>query len=288
MSCWLEGGKHTNSSSGSGVIQAPQTKNRLVSSISERKGKQMPKVSILMPAFNTAPTLGDAIASVRNQSFRDWELIIVDDASQDDTYASAIVLADADPRIHVRRHDRNTGAAAARNTALHIAKGQYIAFLDADDLWHADKLTRQIRFMEETGAALSYTGFWRTALQDGSPERHEMTVPAQIDRQTLLRGNVIGCLTAVYDRKVLGKRPMPALDICEDFALWLGILSSIDAAHGLTCPLATRRVRPGSLTSNRWHALRALWHMYRQHLNFGWLTASWLATNHLLLRMKRG
>lgn len=251
-------------------------------------GAKSPHVSILMPAYNAARTLPDAVASVRAQTYADWELLIVDDASIDTTFAVANSLAETNMRIRVFRQARNGGAGAARNIALSAARGRYIAFLDADDLWLPKKLSHQIAFMQETGAALSYTGFWRVHADSGGKRRRAIQVPAIVDRSTLLRGNVIGCLTAVYDRSKLGDCPMPDMRLRQDFALWLEILSRTDVAYGLDTPLAVHQVRPRSLTSNRLRATRATWAMYRNHLGFPAHRAAWYLGQHLIRRLRRG
>ncbi len=242
-------------------------------------------VSVLMPAHGACDTLERAVASVRAQSFEDWELLITDDACAGGTGALAAALAGQDPRIRVLAHTETRGAAAARNTALAAARGRYIAFLDADDAWCPEKLARQIPFMERTGAALGYTGFWRVA-EGGA--RRAVPVPATVTRAALLRGNVIGCLTAVYDRAALGDCPMPALPLRQDYALWLDILGRVPCAHGLTEPLALNHTRPGSLSSNRLRAAAATWAMYRRHMGLPRHRAAWYLGNHLLRRLARG
>jgi teichuronic acid biosynthesis glycosyltransferase TuaG len=245
-------------------------------------------ISVLMPAFNAAATLRAAVASVQAQSRSDWEILIIDDASKDDTWAVATGLAQGDIRIRTLQHAQNRGAAQARNTALAAARGRYIAFLDADDLWLPEKLARQIAFMSERGAALSYTGFWRArGTGAGEERRQQVHAPAQVTRARLLRGNVIGCLTAIYDRALLGDCPMPDLRMRQDFALWLDILSRWDRAHGLDEPLAIHHVRPGSLTSNRLRTLRATWSMYRAHLGLPAPLAAWYMGHHLTNRLLR-
>ncbi|MEL7165884.1 MAG: glycosyltransferase family 2 protein [Pseudomonadota bacterium] len=252
----------------------------------------LPVVSILMPAFNAEATLAEAVASVQAQSFQAWELLIADDGSLDGTYAVAADLAGHDTRIRIVRHDTRQGAAAARNTALATARGRYVAFLDADDLWRPDKLTRQIDFMRDTGAALTFSAYWRAPIAAwgtmGAPAGRVIGVPPAVDRQTLMQCNVIGCLTGMYDREILGGCPMPALPVCEDFALWLEILEQTDRARGLNEPLAIRRVRDGSLTSHRMQAMGGLWRMYRQHFGLGIAQSLWFCTNHLLRRLGRG
>jgi glycosyltransferase involved in cell wall biosynthesis len=244
-----------------------------------------PRVSVLIPAWRAADVLGRAVASLSAQSLPDWEAVIVDDASQDGTHAAARRLAEAEPRLRVLRHAENRGAAAARNTALGAARGRYVAFLDADDEWHPDKLARQIDHMERLGVALGYTGFVR-ARPDG--QRREVRVPPRVTRDALLRGNVIGCLTAVYDRARLGDRPMPDLPMRHDYALWLSILADIPCAHGIPAPLATHHVRAGSLSSGRLGALRGTWAMHRGHLGHSPIRAAWYMGHHLAARLRRG
>jgi len=243
-----------------------------------------PSVSILMPAHNVAPWVGAAIASVRAQQFRDWELILVNDASSDDTAACARAAAHGDPRLRLIDTALHIGAAGARNLALDAARGRYIAFLDADDTWHPDKLHRQIPFMQAEDAALSYTGFWRqTALR-----RHHVRVPRTVTRDALLRGNVIGCLTAIYDTAHLGKVPMPDLPMRHDFALWLDLLGRAGLAHGLDLPLATHLRRAGSLSSNRLRAMAATWRVYRDHAGLRRSAAMLCLCSHLAKRLQRG
>lgn len=247
-----------------------------------------PRVSVLMPAFNAAETLADAAASVVAQSAADWELIIVDDASADGTRAVAEALTRSDPRIRLISLERNGGAAAARNMALGAARGRYIAFLDSDDLWLPHKLARQIAFMEQTGTALCYSGFWRMRAGEPDTARRLVRVPDRIDRAGLLRGNVIGCLTAIYDRDRLGDCPMPDLRLRQDYALWLDILSRTPHAHGLDAPLAVHRQRSGSLSANKWQAIRATWFMYTGHLRLPAHRAAWYLGQHLVKRLARG
>ena len=241
-------------------------------------------VSILMPARNAAPWLGAAIASVQAQIFQDWELILVNDASTDDTAACARAAALSDRRLHLIDSTQPLGAAGARNLALDAARGRFIAFLDADDTWHPDKLHQQIPFMQGQGAALSYTGFWR---QTGS-RRHRVRVPPTVNRGTLLRGNVIGCLTAIYDTAQLGKVAMPALPMRHDYALWLDLLARAGPAHGLDVPLATHIRRAGSLSSGRLGAMAATWRVYRDHGGLRRGAAMLCLTSHLAKRLHRG
>ena len=241
-------------------------------------------VSVIMPVFNAADVLPRAVASVRAQTWQRWELLLIDDGSSDDSAAVAAGLAAQDPRIRLLRQPRNTGAAAARNAGLRHARGRYIAFLDADDEWLPEKLALQLHFMQAQGAAFSYTGFWRAR----NGRRHRVRVPAHVTRQELLKGNAIGCLTALYDRAHFGTVPMPELRLRQDYALWLDLLTRTDMAHGLDQPLAIHHRHRESLSASLPRALAANWHLYRRHLGLPPLQAFYFFSLHLWRRLKRG
>ncbi|MBT2131670.1 glycosyltransferase family 2 protein [Aliiroseovarius lamellibrachiae] len=245
---------------------------------------QTPTVSVIIPTYNAEAFLRDTVASVQAQSFTDWELILSDDASQDGTLPLAQELARQDPRIKIVQAAQNGGAAKARNRALQAATGRYMAFLDADDKWRPEKLSRQLAFMAQTGAALSYTEFMR---HFESETRH-VALPATVDRKTLLRGNLIACSTAIYDRAQLGLVEMPDVRMRQDFGLWLRILDQIPMAHGLQEPLMDYTVRSDSLSSNKVKALAATWRLFHQVEGFGVLKSTWLLAHVIAGRLRRG
>ena len=241
-------------------------------------------VSVIMPVYNAEMTLEQAVTSVQAQSLEAWELLLIEDGSQDGSAELCADLARRDDRIRVVYQPVNTGAAAARNAGLAVARGRYIAFLDADDCWLENKLQRQVSFMQETGTVLCYSGFWRQS----ADARHLVQVPARVTRADLLRGNVIGCLTAIYDRAHFGAVQMPLLRMRQDFAFWLQLLEQCEAARGIDAPLAVYHVNPQSLTAGRGRAMRATWHMYRRHLGLPVWQAAWYMTQHLMRRILRG
>ena len=189
-------------------------------------------------------------------------MIIVDDCSTDDSVKRVEEMAADDERIRLIRLDKNSGPAVARNRGIEEAKGRYIAFLDSDDRWLPNKLQRQIDFMKEHDAALSYTGYWQIDELTGE-RRHRVHVPERIDYHELLKQNVIGCLTAMYDTRKVGKRYMPLIRKRQDFGLWLQILKRIPHAYGLDDALAEYRVRKGSISSNKIKSSLYNWKLYR-------------------------
>lgn len=240
-----------------------------------------PTVTVITPVYNALGTLERAVDSVRGQDFADWELLLSDDGSTDGSAELATRLARDDPRIRVLRCDANGGAARARNRALAAAQGRFIAFLDADDEWVPHKLSRQIGFMRETGAAFTYAGYFR--VREG--RTRQVVVPPSVDHAQLLRGNVIGCLTAVYDSEALGKIEMPDLRMRQDYGLWLRILRRTDRALAVPEPLGWYHVRPGSLSAGKLSATRATWRLYRQVEGLSVPSAARCLLQHLTRRI---
>ena len=219
-----------------------------------------PAVSVVTPVWNAEATLAATVASVQAQSRADWEMWLIDDGSTDGSRALAERLAALDPRLNVLGWAKNRGAAAARNAGIRAARAPRIAFLDADDLWRPSKLARQLAFMDAHGHAFTFSAYARIDAQ-GRP-LGVVPAPARVTRAQALRGNPIGCLTAVYDAGVLGKVEMPDLPRRQDYALWLRLLARMPA-YGLPQVLADYRLRPDSLSADKRVAARATWTVLR-------------------------
>ncbi len=241
-----------------------------------------PAVSVITPCYNAAGTLARAVASVQAQSFADWEMIVSDDGSTDGSAALAERLAAGEPRLRLLRWPGNSGAARARNRAIAAARGRYIAFLDADDEWLPEKLKRQIAFMQAEDVALCYTGFYRVR----GGRRHAVRVPAAVDYDGLLRGNVIGCLTAVYDSAIYGRAEMPDIRMRQDYGLWLQLLRRSGPARAVTAPLAVYHMRAGSLSSDRLRGIAATWRLYREIEGLPRHRAAACLASHLWRRLR--
>ena len=217
-----------------------------------------------MPAYNCADYIAESIRSVQNQSYRNWELIVADDNSTDGTVDAVRSMAADDNRIHLLETDINLGPAAARNRAINAAQGDYIAFLDSDDIWYPDKLSRQISFMEQMEYDFTYTAYEKIN------ERSEkmgivVSAPKSVNYSSMLyRGDPIGNLTVVYDSTKLGKFYVPDIKKRNDFALWLKMMHDCKCAYGLNEVLASYRVRAGSISSTRKsELLKYYWELYR-------------------------
>lgn len=249
-----------------------------------------PSVSVVMPVHNAARFLATTLASVTAQTYTDWELVAVDDGSTD---ASAQILADLavnDRRIRVLSSSANHGAAVARNRAMDAARGRFVAFLDADDLWHPEKLALHLGWLKVYPAALSFTAYLRENLgarPDGSARFDPIGVPDTVNRRQLLATNVIGCSTVILDRQTLGEMRMPDLRLRQDFAFWLTILQKMglqDAgpARGLPLALTTYRQHGAQVSVNKQQAARATWAMYRGYLGLSRFAAGWCFVRYAL------
>lgn len=243
------------------------------------RGAAIPAVSVVTPIWNAAGTLAAAVASVQAQTRGDWELLLIDDGSTDGGGALAARLAAGDPRIRLLGGTARRGAAAARNEGIRAARGRFVAFLDADDLWRPGKLARQIGYMEAGEVPFTFASVRRIDA-DGRP-LGVIAVPRRVDHARLLLGNVIPCQTAAYDRRHYGAVEMPELPRRQDYGLWLTLLARGGEAHGLPEVLADWRMRPGSLSANKLVAAAATWRVYREVAGLGRGRAAWCLGNNL-------
>lgn len=230
-----------------------------------------PLVSIIMPTYNSASTISEAINSVILQRYTNWELIVTDDCSTDDTKDILINYVKNDSRIKFLCNQVNSGAGFSRNRSIDAAKGKYIAFLDADDLWLENKLSNQISFMEKNGYLFSFSSYQKFS-KDG--DGGVVVAPSSVTYQQLLYGNVIGCLTAVYNAEILGKKKMPLIRKRQDMGLWLTLLKECDAAYSLPDVLAKYRTDTG-MTQNKINTAKYQWEFYRTVVQLNLFKSSW-------------
>lgn len=237
-------------------------------------------VSIITPLYNCSDFLEQTIQSVLSQTYQDWEMIMVDDCSKDNSLDLAQRYAAQDDRIQVFQLEQNSGAAVARNTAIEAAKGRFIAFLDSDDLWFPEKLEQQIHFMLRQNVAFSYTAYEK--INESGNAFGVMGVPEKVSYKQLLKTCVIGCLTAVYDTEKLGKVYMPSNTKREDFATWLNILKQVDYAHGLKRPLAQYRVYANQTSGKKANMAKENWRLYRDLEKLNLLQAGYYFTHYAI------
>lgn len=220
------------------------------------------EVSIVTPCYNCSKYIQATIDSVVAQTSSNWEMIIVDDCSSDSSFEIAKENSRKDPRIRALGLDTWSGPTIARNIAIEKAKGRYIAFLDSDDLWLPEKLEKQIEVMKNKDAVFSYTGYEKID-ENGYRKGRRVSVPESGNYNDLLTGCFIGCLTAVYDAKQIGKVYFPQIKRGQDYGLWLKILRSGYIAFGLNEVLALYRERRESLSSSKLKKAYYQWRIYR-------------------------
>ena len=221
-------------------------------------------VSIIVPVYNAARYIAETIEMVNAQTYKDWELILVDDASKDDSVAVIEnIIKSQGKRIRLIRKNKNEGAAAARNSGIDAAAGQYIAFLDADDIWKPEKLEKQIRFMEEKEAAFSFHSY-EFGDEEAKPTGKIVRAPETLNFRQALSRTVIFTTTVMFDIDRIGKEiiHMPQVP-SEDTATWWRILKSGYIAYGLDENLAIYRRPKKSLSSNKLLAVERIWFLYR-------------------------
>ncbi len=221
-----------------------------------------PLVSIIVPVYNAAGYIRETIGQVQRQTVSDWELILTDDSSEDDSFRIMTEEALRDPRIKVLSCNGKS-AASARNCGIDAASGRYIAFLDADDIWFPDKLEKELAFAETTGSPFVFTAY-EFGDSDGNPTGKVVQVPSELDYTHALSRTVIFTSTVLLDREKLDDSliRMPEIE-SEDTACWWTILKSGITARGLNEVLTIYRRPAGSLSSNKLRAIRRIWGLYR-------------------------
>ncbi|MCP4337489.1 MAG: glycosyltransferase [Desulfobulbaceae bacterium] len=240
-----------------------------------------PAVSIITPCHNAAKWLDAAIHSVREQDYHNWEMLIIDDASSDNSSSIASLHAEQDSRIQLHTNPRQQGGAEARNIGIRLARGHYIAFLDADDCWGKSKLATQVEFMEQASVAFCYTAYEKIH-KDGARQRRFFYPPQVIQYQDLLKTCSIGCSTVMLDTKVLGKRLFPDIRRSHDYALWLDILRDGYIARGIDEPLTVYREHNESLSANKLLKLKMAWRIYREQESLSLFASGWALANYIL------
>lgn len=203
----------------------------------------------------------ETLQSVQSQTFTDWEHIIIDDASTDDSQAILDAHCQREPRARWIGLSQNQGAAVARNAGIDAARGRYIAFLDSDDLWYSEKLLNQLAFMTNENIAFSFCSYDK--INEQGEVIGQVIAPKQQRYSDLLKNNTIGCLTMMYDTQKLGKITMPLIRKRQDLGFSLRLLKKTEYAYGMDEKLAQYRIRSNSISSNKASAAKFTWQLYR-------------------------
>jgi glycosyltransferase involved in cell wall biosynthesis len=225
-------------------------------------------VSIITPTYNCGKFIARTLDSVQAQTYQNWEMIIVDDRSQDDTKEIVEAYMAKDPRIQYHLLEENSGAAIARTRAMELAKGSYIAFLDSDDIWLPDKLERQIKWMNENGYDFSCTAYEHIDEYDNLLNRTIKTIP-KTDYNRMLLDCPVGNSSVVYNVEKIGKFAVPNIRKRNDDALWLQMLKKEKYIWGMPDVLMQYRIRRNSVSRNKFKVIKYHWILYRkiEHLS---------------------
>jgi len=247
-------------------------------------------VSIVIPSYNSSKFISQTIESVLSQTYKNWEMIIVDDKSLDNSNTIVEEYIKKDNRIKLIKLNKNIGAAMARNKALEIAQGRYIAFLDSDDIWMPSKLEVQIKFMQENNYPISFTSY-KIIDENGIDNNHIIRVVDSLNLKQYLKNTIIGFSTSMIDRELV-KEELKFLNIRirQDTNLWITIFKNGYKAYGLDEVLVKYRVHSNSISSNKVKAAKQVWNLYFNIHKFGLIKSiyyfSWYAFNAVKKRIK--
>lgn len=222
-----------------------------------------PLISIIMPAYNCEKYITQAVKSVIEQTYQNWELLIINDASNDSTPNIINALAKMDLRIFTYNNEENKGVSETRNRGVSLAKGAWIAFLDSDDMWMKKKLEKQVEFLKNNETAeLIFTG---SAFMNEENHRAEyvLHVPQKVGFRELLKQNVISCSSVLIKKEHLLTYKMPSDKLHEDYTVWLRTLKKGKAAYGLDEPLLIYRISSNSKSGNKLKAAKMQFRVYR-------------------------
>lgn len=223
------------------------------------------KVTIVTPAWNSEKYILDTIKSVQQQTYENWEMIIIDDCSTDNTFSIMKMCAEQDSRIIALQQDHNGGAAKARTRAMLAGSGRFVAYLDADDIWKPDKLEKQISFMKKRNIGFSCTSY-EVIDDEGKPLNKQIHMLPKVDYKGFLTNNLLQTVGIMVDTSIVDKEylVMPDMRRRQDAATWLQILKAGYECYGLDEILAEYRRTDDSLSSNKIKAIKGIWRLYRE------------------------
>ena len=221
-----------------------------------------PLVSVIMPSYNAEKYIAESIESVLHQTYTNWELLITDDCSSDRTPEIVQSYCQQDPRISFVVAKQHSGIAKTRNQSIARAKGQFIAFLDNDDLWVPEKIEKQVRFIVKNNYAFVYSAY-ELMNEDGTPKGKTIKTAGVVDYNKYLRNTIIGSGTIMLDQDQTGSLVMPDNATSDDMALWCKILKDGHQAYPIPEVLMRYRVRSNSASANKLKAAKDVWLVYR-------------------------
>ena len=241
-------------------------------------------VSIITPTYNAEKFITETLKSVQNQTYQNWEMILVDDASTDKTVKIISDFAEKDSRIKLFKLEKNSGNGFARNIALEKAIGKYIAYLDADDLWFPNKLEKQIAFLKENNLHFTFS-FYDCIDEEGNSLNRRVEAPINLTYDELFFCNYVGNLTAIYDADYFGKIVIEATQKRQDWRLWLTILKQIQVTKPVPESLAFYRIRKDSISSSKFKLIKHNFGVYREFHGFNFVFSVLLMVRFLFTQL---
>lgn len=243
----------------------------------------MPEVSIITPCYNSAKYLQETIDSVINQTFTDWEWIITDDCSTDNSVE--IIKENSDSRIILIQNKKNGGAGIARNSSLKVSKGRYITFLDADDFWKPNFLEEMVSFMKKENTELAYSNYARCD-ENLNPKIADFIADKEVTFQNLLKTCRLSLLSSMYDSKRVGKEFFPEKSKREDHVMWLNLLKKIPVGKPLPKTMAKYRMHEASVSRKKTNIMKDQYLVYKDFMGYSTLkswyyTANWALNGFL-------
>lgn len=240
-----------------------------------------PLVSIVIPTYNSEKYILETIESVKKQTYKNWELIVIDDCSKDKTQ-EILESSKEEKKIKVINLNKNSGAGIVRNIGIKEAKGKYIAFLDSDDIWNEKKLEKQINFMEENKYEFTFTDFHR--IDEKGKIIKRLKVPKVTTYNKNLYYNTIQTSTVIYNQETLGKIYFPEIRKRQDYGLFQEILRKTNA-YGLNEDLMTYKIRKESLSFDKRELIKWQWKFYREVLKLGKIKSSFHLSLYVIIKV---
>lgn len=242
-------------------------------------------VSIIMPAYNSEKYIGKAIESVLAQTYNNWELIVIDDASKDNTLDIINDYRKKDSRIKLFQNKVNTGVSATRNIGIELASGDWIAFLDSDDIWLPYKLEKQMKYAELYGAEFLFTGA-SFVDENGIPYKGIFEIPEKISYYELRKHNVISCSSVLIRKKFFESIKMENDEMHEDYAVWLRILRTGVIAYGVNEPLLIYRISRNSKSGKKIRSIKMTYRVFR-YIGHNYIESLYFTFSHILASVQK-
>lgn len=244
--------------------------------------KNKPLVSIITPNYNCSRFIVETIESVLAQTYTNWEMIIVDDCSSDGSYEIALEYEKQDSRIKVLKNAKNSGAAVSRNLALNMVQGEYISFLDSDDLWEREKLEKQLDFMVNNNCDFSYT-IYDLIDEESKKMNKEVRIPKKLSYLKYLHHCYTGCLTVIYKKEIANDTRSFLIKNNNDYGLFLQVLKKSKKALGLQSNLAHYRIRKSGISRKKLGKIKPYFQLMHDNLRFPYILVCWFLFTNILI-----